>query len=125
LGNRLRVRGHVEETMRIKEARDAARQWVMEEASGLPGFCGAYTSGSMNWLPDDAEMRTTSDFDIVVILTDPNGAGKRGKFVFRDIPFDVSYLRNDQLQSPDLVLSNYHLAPSFRTTNILLDHPAI
>ncbi|PYT84487.1 MAG: hypothetical protein DMG40_01315 [Acidobacteria bacterium] len=34
---------------------------------------------------------------------------------------EVSYLAKDQLQLADQVLSDYHLAPSFRTTNILLD----
>jgi hypothetical protein len=107
--------------MLIKQARDAARQWALEEASGLPGFCGAYSSGSTNWLPDTAEMTTMSDLDIVVVLSDTNQATRRGKFIFQNVLFDVSYLRNDQLESPELVLSNYHLAPSFRTTTVLLD----
>ena len=107
--------------MRIKQARDAAREWVIEEASRLPGIHGAYTCGSTNWLPDDGELRTTSDFDIVIVLSDPNQARKRGKFLFRDSLFDVSYLSDVQLQSPDLVLGDYHLAPSFRTTKILFD----
>ena len=54
--------------MKVEQARDAARQWVIEEASGLPGFCGAYSAGSTNWLPDDADLATTSDFDIMVVL---------------------------------------------------------
>lgn len=54
----------------------------------------------------------------------PNQASRRGKFVFQNVLFDVSYLRGDQLESPASVLSNYHLAPCFRTTNILLDQSA-
>ncbi len=107
--------------MKVKQAREAAREWVIEEASGMPGFSGAYTAGSTNWLPDDADLTPTSDFDIMVLLADPNGAGKREKFIYRDILLEVSYLSNDQLQSSDLVLNDYHLAPSLRTTNIILD----
>ncbi len=107
--------------MNVKQAREVARQWVIEEASGIPGFCGAYTAGSMNWVRDEADLATTSDFDIMVVVADPNRAGQRGKFVYRDTLLEVSYLSHDQLRSSDLVLSDYHLAPSLRTTSIILD----
>jgi hypothetical protein len=107
--------------MRVNQARDAARRWVIEEASRIPGFCGAYTAGSTNWLSDDAELSIASDLDIMVVLADQNHAGRRHKFIYRDTLLEVSYLGTDQLQSPDQVLGDYHLAPSFRTTNILID----
>jgi hypothetical protein len=107
--------------MSVEQAKDAARQWVIEEASRITGFCGAYTVGSTNWLPDDAQLTTTSDFDIMVVLTDPSQASRRGKFRYREVLLEASYLRNDQLRSSDLILSDYHLAPSFRTTSIILD----
>jgi hypothetical protein len=107
--------------MKVKRAREAARQWMVEEGSGIPGFCGAYTAGSTNWLPDDADLTTASDLDIMVALADQNQAGRRGKFIYHDTLLEVSYLRNDQFQSPDQVLGDYHLAPSFRTTRIMLD----
>ncbi len=108
--------------MTVKQAREAGRQWMVEEASGIPGFCGAYTAGSTNWLPDDADLTTVSDLDIMVVLVaDHDQAGRRGKFTYHDTLLEVSYLRNDQLQSPDQVLSDYHLAPSFRTTKVMFD----
>jgi len=107
--------------MTVKQAREAARQWVVEEASGIPGFCGAYTAGSTNWLPDNADLATASDLDIMVVLADQNQAGRRNKFIYHGALLEVSYLRNDQLQAPEQVLSDYHLAPSFRTTKILFD----
>ena len=107
--------------MIIKQAREAARQWVIEEGSSIPGFCGAYTAGSTNWLPDDAALATTADFDVMVVVEDPSSAGNRTKLVYRDVLLEVSYLGNDQLRSRDLVLGDYHLAPSLRTANILLD----
>src|SRR5689334_3137151 len=42
--------------MRVAEARQIAQDWVQREASGLPGFQGAYIAGSANWLSDDAEL---------------------------------------------------------------------
>jgi|SRR5215472_8452957 len=107
--------------MRIKEARDAARRWVIEEASGVSGFCGEYAAGSTNWLSDDAELTTASDLDVMVVLADQNQTRRRHKFLYRETLLEVSYLGRDQLQSPEQVLTDYHLAPSFRTTKILLD----
>jgi hypothetical protein len=94
---------------------------MIEETSGIPGFCGAYTGGSTNWLPDDTELTSASDLDIMVVLRDKKQAGGRSKFIYRDTLLEVSYLENDQFQSPDQVLSDYHLAPSFRTTKIMFD----
>jgi hypothetical protein len=107
--------------MLVKEAREAARQWVIEQASGLLDFRGAYTAGSTNWLPEDAALAKISDFDIVVVLADPNSTGRRETHIHRDILLDVSYLGSDELTSCEQVLSHYHLAPSFCTATILLD----
>jgi hypothetical protein len=91
------------------------------EASRRTGFRGAYTAGSTNWLPADAELASTSDLDIVVVLAGPNPTCTRSKFRYQEVLLEASYLGNDQLQSSDQVLNDYHLAPSFRTANILLD----
>ena len=107
--------------MKVKQARESARRWVIEEFSSVPGFRAAYTAGSTNWLSDDADLATTSDFDVMIVLADLNRAGKRGKFIYRDTLLEASYLSEDQVRSADLVLSDYHLAPSLRTTNIIFD----
>jgi hypothetical protein len=44
--------------MTVKQAREVARQWMVEEASAIPGFCGPYTAGSTNWLPSDLGVST-------------------------------------------------------------------
>ena len=105
----------------VKQARDAARLWVWEEASGTPGFSGAFFHGSTNWLPDHAELSTSSDVDVMVVLDDPNPPPRPGKFIFHDALLEVSYLPGDQLRSPALVLGQYHLAGSFRTPSIIAD----
>jgi len=94
---------------------------MIEEATRIPGFCAAYTAGSTNWLPDHAELNPASDLDIMVVLTDQNPAGRRDKFLYHGALLEISYLRTDQFQSAERVLSDYHLAPSFRTTKILFD----
>lgn len=92
-----------------------------EEASGIPGFRAAYTAGSTNWLPGDAEMPRSSDLDIMIVLASSEQAGTRRKFVDQDTLLEVSYLGNEMFQSPDRILGDYHLAPSLSTTKVVHD----
>jgi hypothetical protein len=92
-----------------------------EEASTMLGFRGAYTAGSTNWFSDDANLSATSDVDIMVVLAEPSEGGGRQKFLYHGVLLEVSYLRQDQFQSPAQILSDYHLASSFRTTKIMFD----
>lgn len=107
--------------MIVKHAKDVARRWVIEEAASVPGFCGAFYAGSVNWLPDDAYLPPTSDVDIWVVLAGANAADKPGKIIYRDVILDVSYLPIDQLQPPDRILGDYHMAGSFRTPSVIAD----
>jgi hypothetical protein len=107
--------------MTVKRAREFARQWMVEEAGSIPGFYGAYTAGSTNWLPEDTELGTASDVDIMVVLADGEQRGTRRKFVYHDVLFEISYLTRDLFQSPERILGDYHLAPSFRTASVLVD----
>jgi hypothetical protein len=106
--------------MRIADARQAARRWVVENAGGIPGFCGAYTAGSTNWLPGDAELPATTDLDIMVVA-DQSNAAIRDKFRYRGALLEVSYLSSKPFESPESILGDYHLAPSFVTTNLVVD----
>ncbi len=107
--------------MIVGQAKDAARQWVLEEARMAPGFRGAFYHGSTTWLPDAAVLPATSDVDVVIVHADPNPPATRGKVIYQDVLLDVSYLPGDQLQSPDQILGLSHLAGSFRTATIILD----
>jgi hypothetical protein len=105
----------------VKQAREAARQWMVEETSTMRGFRGAYVAGSTNWLSDDADLSATSDVDIMVVLAQPSEARVRHKFLYHGVLLEVSRLRQEQFQSPSQILSDYHLAPSFRTTKFMSD----
>jgi hypothetical protein len=103
-----------------QQAKDAARQWVMAQASKIPGFMGAYLSGSILWLPEDALLPPSSDVDVFIVLADPPPL-KLGKFFYRDVLLDVSYMQGEQLQSPGPILGQPYLASSFSVPNILVD----
>jgi len=110
-----------EVSMLVQQGRTVARQWVTDEASTLPGFHSAYLAGSTNWLPDDAPLPATSDLDINVVLHRPHAASTRGKFVYQGVLLEVTLLSPEQIRSPELILSDYHLAGGLRTPGILLD----
>lgn len=57
----------------------------------------------------------------MVVLADPDPPDKPGKFLYRDVLLEVSCLPSAQLQSPSLILGQYHLAGSFRTPSIIVD----
>lgn len=87
--------------MLIKDAKELARQWVIQEGSQLPGFQGAFFHGSTNWSPEDEILAPASDVDVMVVLTDPNPPIKLGKFIYKDVLLEISYIAADQVQSPD------------------------
>ncbi len=106
--------------MLVKEAKAIAHQWVIETVSESPDFYGAFYHGSINWLPDDAVISTTSDVDLMLVFDNPPST-KLGKFIYQDLMLEVSYLSRDHLQSAQHVLGQYHLAGSFWKPNIILD----
>jgi hypothetical protein len=107
--------------MIAKHAKDVARRWVFEEGSRAPGFCGAFFHGSINWLVDGAVLPETSDLDVMIVLAGPDTPNKPGKLKYHDVILEVSYLPWDELQSPEHVLGQPHLAGSFRGSSVISD----
>ncbi len=105
----------------VKQAKDVARQWVMEAVSQALGFSGAFLHGSINWLADDALMSAASDVDVMVVLEEGQPPITRGKFIYQGVLLEASYLSSDRLQSPEEILGDYQLASSFRVPGVLLD----
>lgn len=107
--------------MLVQDAKTIARQWVLEEGSKTPGFAGAFCHGSINWLAEDAILSDTSDVDVMVVLTGPMPTTKLGKFRYRGVLLEVSYLSQEEIQSPEVILGQSHLAGSFQGTSIIAD----
>lgn len=105
----------------VRQAKDIAREWVNDQAHGIEGFAGACLSGSAIWLPDAAMLPPTSDVDITIVLDTARVPAKVGKFPFRNVVLDVSYLSMDQLRPADAVLGDYHLAGTFRRPGVIAD----
>jgi hypothetical protein len=107
--------------MKVSLARTIASEWVMMEASRDDWFLGAYFSGSTIGMSGNEELPLSSDIDIMVITSHQEPLHKLGKFYYRGVLLEVTYLPWNQLQSAEDVLSSYHLANSFRTDSIIAD----
>lgn len=107
--------------MRVGEAKEIARSWVVGEGQKLAGFSGAFFHGSVNQLAEEAVLPATSDVDLMVVLSGELPEQKLGKFHFRDVLLEVSYLPDSELASAEQVLSAYPLAGSFRVPSVILD----
>ncbi|AZN40367.1 hypothetical protein [Paenibacillus albus] len=107
--------------MKVGIARQAAADWVHTFASGNQGFRGAYFSGSTVEMPDDALLPEASDIDLIVVMEETEPPLKLGKFIYNGALLEVTYLTWNQLSSYEEVLTNYHLAGSFRMNTIISD----
>ncbi|WP_431032111.1 hypothetical protein ACQYWQ_01920 [Streptomyces sp. P6-2-1] len=109
--------------MRVGTAREAARDWVARNGPGLPGFAGAYFSGSTVGLAADAVLSPYADVDLVVVLDTPLPPPKPGKFPHAGALLEVTYEPWAALASADTVLGDYHLAPPLARTDTLIADP--
>ncbi len=102
-------------------AREIAATWVAAKGFQTPGFAGAFLHGSINWLPDDAELPATSDLDVMLVLAGEAPAQKPGKLRYQGVLLEVSYLSLAEVANAELVLGNAHLAGSFHRPSVLAD----
>jgi hypothetical protein len=109
------------QAMTAGAARAIAQDWVQAHADDIPGFVGAYTAGSTNDLLDDAVMSSTSDIDVMVVLDVRTVPPKAGKFSFRGVLLEVTYLALDDVRTAEHVLSHYHLAAGLHSAVVLAD----
>jgi hypothetical protein len=89
---------------------------VLAEAAALPGFGGAFLTGSALWADGNAELSPWSDLDVMVVADPPV---RIGKLPYAGVLLDVSAA--PALGSAHEVLSDYHLAGAFHLPGVLAD----
>lgn len=107
--------------MLVGEAKAAARRWVAAEATGIPGFAGAFFHGSTNWMPDDESFPDGSDLDVMLVLDGSPPPTKLGKFTYDGVLLEVSHLTREELGTAEQLLGQYNLAGSFQGPSIIAD----
>jgi hypothetical protein len=105
----------------VRHAKEIVRQWVMQEASNVRGFWGAFFHGSINWLSDEDSLPPTSDVDVMIVVDSPTPQEKLGKMLYQGMLIEASYLPMEQIRTAEQVLSMSHLAGSLRAASIITD----
>lgn len=107
--------------MHVRTAKDLAKKWVEQEVANLPGFIGAYLTGSILHKPDGDEFPACSDIDIFVVIEHETLPEKLGKFIYKRALLEVNFISADELSNTEEILSDYHLAGAFAVPSILRD----
>lgn len=107
--------------MTVKEAKEIAKQWVVENASKERGFYGAFFVGSLNWYPEESTVPGTSDIDIKVLVEGPDPPFELNTFRYRELLLEVTRAGSEAFQSADTVLSDYTMACHFARPCIISD----
>lgn len=107
--------------MRIGAARAAAVDWVERHGPAVPGFVGAYLTGSTTWLDADDPLPVGSDVDVAVVVEGDTAPPKPGKFRHRGVLLEVTYRPSSRYASAEEVLPDYHLAAGFHADTVVAD----
>jgi hypothetical protein len=98
--------------MLVKEAKEAARRWVHEEGAAVPGFGGAFLTGSASAPHGTA---------VTVVVDGEQQPPPPLRFSYEGFRLEVSYISSVRLQCAVSVLCDARLAGSFNTLNVLAD----
>lgn len=104
----------------MKEAKRLALEWV-QAYSRDHEIVGAYFNGSITAMDESAELSPFSDIDINIVIDSSKPEEKLGKFIYKEVLLDVSFIAKEDLLPLDKLLSTYEIAGAFRADNILLD----
>lgn len=102
-------------------ARGIGADWVAAHAAGLPGFAGAFLTGSSCHLPAAAILPATSDVDVNVVVDRAEAPPRLGKLHHLGVTIDVSFRTVGDVADPTRVLADPHLAAALSTPHVVAD----
>lgn len=103
----------------VMDAIKAAHAYVAEQRGGIPGYRGAFVSGSTARLEDHAPVPPGSDVDVMVVGDHDGYLGKA--FAERDMLIEGTVLDAATVFDSHTVLRDYHLAPGIAHGRIIDD----
>ena len=110
--------------MTAGQVRRTASDWILTNGSEIPGFCGAFFAGSINWTDEDVEWPATSDVDVFVVVDSTETSElERGirHYGLDDVLLEVSVFASERFQTAEEVLSDYPMACHFSVSSIITD----
>ena len=102
------------------QAYETVRRWLTESGSMLPGYAGAYLSGSFLEHAPDAEWPSDSDIDVMLLCRE-EPVPQAGKFHYDGALIEASYMHVKELADPGRVLLVHYLAYALSHAAILDD----
>lgn len=102
-------------------ARRAARRWVAGVVRRLPGFQGAFFHGSITEMGEGDAFPPDSDVDVGVVVAGDEARPELGKRLYDGFLVEGAQLAPERLATPEQVLGDYRLAPSFRSDGVIED----
>lgn len=106
--------------MTTAQAIAAACTWVMAEARALPGYCGAYLSGSVLEQAMDAAWPPDSDVDVVALF-DGDLPRKIGKIRRDGVLLEITAMPKTAVAEDETVLRTHYLAFALNGGQVLDD----
>lgn len=94
--------------MTVADARQVARQWVLGHAPEVPGLWAVMFGGSINWLPEDAEVDPYSDIDLWFLIKgeiDPRL--RQRKIRHEGLLLEPAYLPAEGFSTKEAVLGDW------------------
>lgn len=104
----------------VREAVEAAREWLAARRGEIAGYRGAFISGSAARLADGDAVPAGSDLDVMVVADEE---GCLGKAFAGEIVIEGTVLAAGTALDAEAVLRDYHLAPGM-THGRIIDDPA-
>lgn len=104
-----------------RDACGIALDWLSANITEMPGFVGAFLSGSVAWMPSDAPVLAGSDIDIFIVIDGADLPTRRGKLRWNSAVLEINYLSLEAISDVTAVLSDYHLAGAFHCDGVLAD----
>lgn len=105
---------------KVSDAVQAAADWVERQGERLPGFFGAYLSGSVLEKSGEEQWEESSDVDVVVILEDVQAFWHK-KFLFEGFLLEISPIALGEFCSLEHILHTHYLAWGLSHEGILSD----
>jgi hypothetical protein len=108
--------------MKVSDAKAIARAWVKERVAEVPRCWGVIFGGSINWLPEDAELGSHSDVDLWYYVSgelDP-GLGQR-KILHEGLILEESYFSLEPYRDEEAILGDWAVGHHFTAPNVIHD----
>ena len=107
----------------VADVLERTLEWIEQEASSTPGFCGAHLKGSLLTAPTGEPWPSYRDVDVNILL---EGVGESYRFSdvrHRGVLIDCTWIDAAYYDSVEGLLENMALAPNLALPGVLLADP--